>query len=66
MDIIYLLAPIALLLAVGAIIGFLWAVNKGQYDDLETPAHRMLLDDEDESDESKEKTKDNNTNTDQS
>lgn len=44
MNIVYILAPLALILALIALIGFLWAVQKGQYDDLETPAHRMLLD----------------------
>ena len=48
MEIVYLLAPLALILALGAIAAFLWAVNKGQYDDLETPAHRMLLDENEE------------------
>jgi cbb3-type cytochrome oxidase maturation protein len=27
------------------LIAFIWAVKKGQLDDLETPAHRMLFDD---------------------
>ena len=48
MEIVYLLAPLALLLAVMALVGFLWAVQKGQYDDLETPAHRMLLEENNE------------------
>lgn len=46
MEIVYVLAPLALILALTAILGFLWAVSKGQYDDLDTPAHRMLIDDE--------------------
>ncbi len=46
MSIIYVLAPLALLLGTSAIIAFLWAVNKGQFDDMETPANRMLLEDE--------------------
>lgn len=37
---------IPLALGLGAIfLGFfLWAVTKGQYDDVETPKYRMLLD----------------------
>jgi len=32
-----------------AAIGFLfWNVNSGQYDDLESPAHQLLFDDDDE------------------
>ncbi|TNF01226.1 MAG: cbb3-type cytochrome oxidase assembly protein CcoS [Deltaproteobacteria bacterium] len=46
MSIIYVLAPLALLLGLSAVIAFLWAVNKGQFDDMETPANRMLLEDE--------------------
>lgn len=46
MNIIYFLLPIALLLGGGFAYGFIIAAKRGQYDDLETPAHRMLLDDE--------------------
>jgi cbb3-type cytochrome oxidase maturation protein len=46
MEIVYLLIPIALIL-VGAIITvFLWAIRSGQFDDLEGPAHRILMDDD--------------------
>jgi cbb3-type cytochrome oxidase maturation protein len=46
MEILYLLIPlsIALVFVIGAI--FWWAVRSGQFDDLEGPAHRILLDDE--------------------
>lgn len=46
MNIVYLLLPIALILALGSIGAFIWASLRGQYDDLVTPAHRMLLEDE--------------------
>ena len=46
MNILYILVPIALLLAAAGIGGFLWAVRHGQYDDTETPALRVLLEDE--------------------
>lgn len=45
MEIIYLLAPLALILATIAISAFIWAVQKGQYDDLDTPSMRLLLED---------------------
>lgn len=48
MDILYLLIPIALLLAGIAIGAFFWSVNSGQFDDLESPAHRILYDDDEE------------------
>ena len=46
MEIIYLLIPLSLLL-VGLIIWiFIWAIRSGQFDDLEGPAHRILMDDD--------------------
>lgn len=45
MSIVYLLLPMALMLGSGFVAAFIWATNRGQYDDLETPAHRMLLED---------------------
>ena len=46
MEIIYLLLPLALLIALGFVAAYIWALGNGQYDDLDTPAYRMLLDDE--------------------
>ena len=46
MEIIYLLIPVSLVL-VGAIVWiFLWAVRSGQFDDMEGPAHQILMDDD--------------------
>ena len=45
MEIIIFLIPIALLLAAFFVGGFVWMTKKGQYDDLETPSMRMLLED---------------------
>jgi cbb3-type cytochrome oxidase maturation protein len=46
MEIIYLLIPISLVL-LGLIAWVLmWAVRDGQYDDLEGPAHRILMDED--------------------
>ena len=47
MDILYLLIPLGLMLLAVAIWGFMWAVKSGQFDDLEGPAHRILMDDDD-------------------
>jgi cbb3-type cytochrome oxidase maturation protein len=46
MDILYLLVPLSVVLVfvIGAI--FWWAVRSGQFDDLEGPAHRILMDDD--------------------
>ena len=46
MEIIYLLIPISLLLLGGILWLLLWAVRDGQYDDLEGPAHRILMDED--------------------
>lgn len=45
MEILIILLPMALALG-GLFLGlFIWAVTKGQYDDVETPRYRMLLED---------------------
>ena len=46
MESLYLLIPIALLLAGGAIAAFLWAVRTRQFDDLEMEGRRLLFDDD--------------------
>ena len=47
MNILYLLIPLSLIVMAAAIWVFLWAVRSGQYEDLEGPAHRILMDDDD-------------------
>lgn len=46
METIFVLLPLALLIAAIAVGFFIWAARTGQFDDLETPAVRMLFDDE--------------------
>ena len=46
MIVFYVLTPVALLLAAAGVTAFLWSVRSGQFDDVETPAIRMLLDDD--------------------
>ncbi len=46
MEIIWILIPFALLLGGLFVYGFFWMVNNGQYDDLDSPQYRMLLDDQ--------------------
>ncbi|MFS4457712.1 cbb3-type cytochrome oxidase assembly protein CcoS [Bdellovibrio sp. HCB2-146] len=48
MNILSLMIPMALLLGIGFVGAFLWATSKGQFDDLETPAHRILHDEKNE------------------
>jgi len=47
MEILYLLIPLALVLMIIAIGVFVWASRSGQFDDLEGPAYRILMDDDD-------------------
>ena len=46
MNILYLMIPISLFLGIGFLAFFIWSVRSGQMDDVETPAHRILADDE--------------------
>lgn len=46
MDIIYLLLPVALIIVIIIFAVFFWAVKSDQFDDLEGPAHRILMDDD--------------------
>ena len=47
MDIIYLLLPIALILVAIIVWVFMWAVKSDQFEDLEGPAHRIIMEDDD-------------------
>ena len=46
MYIIFFLILISLIVAIGFLLAFFWAVKSGQYDDDYTPSMRILLDDE--------------------
>lgn len=46
MESIYLLIPVTLVFVGIAIWAFFWAVDNNQYDDLDSPAHRILFDDD--------------------
>lgn len=48
MEIIYLLVPLSLIFLVVGIWVFFWAVKNKQFDDMEGPAHRILMDDREE------------------
>lgn len=37
--------PVALLVAAAAVVSFIWAARTDQYEDLDTPPRRMLLED---------------------
>ena len=46
MNILYLLIPLGLILLGLAIAAFFWAVRSGQFDDLDTPAMSVVMDDD--------------------
>ena len=46
MEILFLLIPISVLLVMVIAGAFIWAVKSGQFEDMEGPAHRVLLDDD--------------------
>jgi cbb3-type cytochrome oxidase maturation protein len=46
MDIIYVLVPLSIGLIGIALLVFFWAVKGGQFDDLDSPAHKILFDDD--------------------
>jgi len=46
--VLYVLIPLALLTGAAAVAAFLWATGNGQLDDLDTPALRILNDEEGE------------------
>ena len=46
MSIIYILIPIGIVLLGLAIWAFFWAAGSGQFDDLDSPAWRILMDDD--------------------
>lgn len=55
MESLYLLIPLALILVIIIIWIFLWAVKSDQFDDLEGPAHRIIMDNDDSIEETKTK-----------
>ena len=46
MSVLYVVVPLALLLAALAVAAFIWAARGGQFDDLDTPPLRMLHDED--------------------
>lgn len=46
MSVLFLVVPIALVLVAAAIGAFVWAARRGEFDDLTTPAVRMLEDED--------------------
>ena len=60
MEIVILLVPLAFLFLAGAIAAFVWALRRGQFDDMDSPSWRIIFDDR----ESREKDDSGNADTD--
>jgi cbb3-type cytochrome oxidase maturation protein len=46
MEVLVILVPLALGLGLAGLIGFLWSLKSGQYDDLDGAAWRAISDDD--------------------
>ena len=46
MEILYLLIPLAIVIAFVIAAFFFWSVRSGQFDDMQGPAHSILMDDD--------------------
>lgn len=44
MEALYIMIPLTLLLSGTALVACLWAISKGQFDDVDTPPLRILND----------------------
>lgn len=51
---IVILILLSLFVGTGVWLFFIWAVKKGEFDDVEGPKYRMLHDDDEETDHNKE------------
>lgn len=47
MSVLFIVVPLAIVVVGVAIGAWVWSARSGQYDDLDTPAIRMLRDDDD-------------------
>lgn len=55
MEVLIILVPLALSLGFVGLLGFLWSLKSGQYDDLDGAAWRAIADDEPASDQGRSK-----------
>ena len=62
-ELVYFLLPAAVFLGLIGLWGFFWAIRKGQYEDLDTPARRILFEDEENKKEGVNDCKESYSNT---
>ena len=58
MSVLYIALPIALALGAGGLLACIYCIRDGQFDDLESPPLRMLLDDQSKPVESRSESAD--------
>ncbi|NMF97283.1 cbb3-type cytochrome oxidase assembly protein CcoS [Aromatoleum toluolicum] len=58
MESLYILVPLSVVLVFVIGVIFWWSLRSGQYDDMEGPAYRMLMDDRDQPEGPKQKQSD--------
>jgi cbb3-type cytochrome oxidase maturation protein len=46
MSVLFLVLPLAVIIAAAGVAAFAWAAKHGQFDDLDTPAMRVVMDDD--------------------
>lgn len=46
MSVLFIVVPLALIVVLAAVAAYVWSARGGQFDDLDTPAVRMLHDDD--------------------
>jgi len=56
MEVLIILVPLALALGLVGLLGFLWSLRSGQYDDLDGAAWRAIADDEPATERSSDKS----------
>jgi len=59
MSVLFVLIGVSMFVALAFLFGFLWAVNRGQYEDPYSPSVRILFDDNDEIENENKEEKDN-------
>lgn len=48
MQVVFFLIPLGLMVLFLAVWAFCWAVNSGQFNDMELPAHQIIFDDKEQ------------------
>ena len=55
MQVLFILVICSLLISVGFLVAFFWAVKSGQFDDPYTPSVRILMDDDKSQNQTRER-----------